>query len=116
MYTISRKFSRDVLLTAFHKHNFPSTNAIVAICKFKMLIVSPFCRSPEEKKNQYYITTDHGAIVIHDSSDESVHSTSCVKRKLDYSSYLLTDSSDIASDVAEDSHIDKALKLTSTPP
>ena len=81
-----------------------------------MLIVSPLCRSPEEKKNQYYITTDHGAIVIHDSRDESVHSTPCVKRKLDYSSYLRTDTSDISSDVAEDSHIDKALKLTSTPP
>ena len=33
LYTVSRKFSRDVLPTAFHKHNFPSTNAIVAICK-----------------------------------------------------------------------------------
>ena len=47
-------------------------SAIVAICKGKMLIVSPVCRSAEEKKNQYYMTTDGGAIVIHDSSDESV--------------------------------------------
>lgn len=79
MYTISRNFSRDVLPTAFHKHNFPFRNAIVAICRGKMLIILPLCRSPEEKKNQCYITTDGGAIVIQDSSDESVHSTPCVK-------------------------------------
>ena len=72
MYTIPRKFSRELTPSSYHKHYFPSESAIQAICKGKFLVVSPTFRTQLEKKHCFNVVTENGALVVDNSSDESM--------------------------------------------
>lgn len=74
IYTIPRKFSREVTPSLYHKHYFPSESAIQAICKSKFLVVSPTFRTQLEKKHCFNVVTENGALVVENSSNESMKS------------------------------------------
>ena len=73
-YSLLKKHSREISPTSYHKHNFPSELAIEAIYKGKYIIVSPVCQDPSHKKSSFNVVTVNGALVIEDSSDDSIMS------------------------------------------
>jgi hypothetical protein len=73
-YSLLKKHSREISPTSYHKHNFSSKLAIAAIYKGKYLIVSPVCQYSSHKKSSFNVVTVNGALVIEDSSDDSIMS------------------------------------------
>jgi hypothetical protein len=60
LYTISRPFSAKLKPSGYHMRNFPAQNSMVAICKSKFLVISPYPKSKVEKKGSFSAITVNG--------------------------------------------------------
>ena len=70
MYSLTRPHSKDLSPMPYHKHNYPNISAREAICKGKLLVVSPVARSNEEKKLHYSSIIIDGVIILDDDSSD----------------------------------------------
>ena len=77
LYTIARQFAVKLKPSGYHKKNFPSEKSMVAICQSKYLIISPFPKNKDEKKQYFNTVKVDGEIIIdmeEYSSDDSIES------------------------------------------
>ena len=70
MYSLPRPHSKDLSPMPYHKHNYPNVSAREAICRGRLLVVSPVARSNEEMKLYYSSIIIDGVIILDDESSD----------------------------------------------
>ena len=122
LYECPRVHSRFVCPTFYHKRNYPSASAREAICKGKMLVVSPKVALPSHLKTHYSTHVVDGVIILDDSSPETSPSLSKGLNYDDYDNDYLDNNND-NDNKYPDNHNDNAnnqhtsnryIKITST--
>ena len=87
LYTIRRQYASTLKPSGYHRRNFPAENSMESICQSKFLIISPFPKNNDEKK-EFFNTVkvgDHITIDIEEcDSDESSesHKEISIKKEL----------------------------------
>ena len=70
-YECPRVHSRVICPTSYHKNNYPSASAREAICKGKMLVVSPTVAIQSHLQTHYHTNVVNGIIILTESSPET---------------------------------------------
>jgi hypothetical protein len=83
IYCLKKLYCKTLYPSAFHSDNYPNSDARIALCKSKYIIVSPSCRDESERISHYSSVTKDGVIILNDESPPVSPVRSGLKRKLD---------------------------------